>query len=279
VTEQDKKGGDLTVTALYTAQTWKWGGFEGAELFATRRGRDVFNATNLALGAARLFRWGLPSLRHSLVQRHAMIDHIVVDSECKQIVELAAGLSRRGATFSQDPGVRYVEVDLPKVVEHKRELLARSEQGRAVADRESLHMIAGDAEKIDLAELVVGDGPVLVVAEGLLMYLDGPRQRRLWSRVAELISARPGSRFAFDLVPFCEQPKPGVMGRALAGMFKRATRGSSFAFDERTRDDLVRELGECGFADVELVEPHTAPSEWQVPHLGRRTQTLVFVCG
>lgn len=277
MTSDQQKKGDLTVTALYTAQVWKWAGFDGGDLFGTRRGRDVFNATNLSLGITRVFRRGLPLLRHSLAQRHAMIDALVAESACTQVLELAAGLSRRGAALSADPELHYVEVDLPAVVAHKQELLMRSERGRAIAARDNLRMVQGDALTLELEELL-RDGPVCVIAEGLLMYLDAAAQQQLWTRLATLRANRPGSSLVFDLVPFCEQPKPGAFGRGLRWLFKRFTGGADFAFDERSRDDLVAELGDCGFADVTLFEPATAPDAWAVPFKNKHTQTLVFRC-
>ncbi len=275
--DRDKRGGDLTVTALYTSHVWKWSRFEAADLFVNWRSRDVFNATNLALGIARLFRRGLPSLRHGLAQRHSIIDNLLADSGCKQVLELAAGLSRRGAAMSRDPHLRYVEVDLPGVIERKRKLLERSQPGRVVAARSNLILVAGDVRETDFASLLE-PGPTFVIAEGLLMYLDAEQQRELWARIATLLADRPGSEFVFDLVPFCEQPEPGVIGRLLERVFKRFTRGASFAFDDRTREQLADELRECGFGSVELIEPADAPERWEVPFADERTQVLVFRC-
>ncbi len=267
--------GDLTVTALYTAETWRWGGFGEAELLASKRGRDVFNATNLALGAARLLRPRLPSLRHSLVLRHAMIDHLVARSGCRQVLELAAGLSRRGAAMTADPELRYVEVNLPAVIAEKERLLRRSEHGAEVADRPNLQRVAGDVRDVNLTSLV-DDGPLFVVAEGLLMYLPADEQRALWRRLAALLTDRPGSALAFDLVPFCEQPKPGAVGRGLGWLFGRFTRGGSFAFDQRTRANLSTDLRACGFAEVEIFDPAEI-AELAVQAAGHPTQALVWL--
>jgi len=273
----DKKSGDLTVTALYTAQVWKWAKFDGGELFGTWRGRDVFNATNLSLGIARVFRRGLPSLRHSLAQRHAMIDAVMAESGCAQVLELAAGLSRRGAATSANPDVSYVEVDLPAVVDKKQKLLKRSKRGREVADRDNLTFVRGNVFDLDLDELVV-DGPACVISEGLMMYFDQDGQKKLWTRINQLMKQHPGSVYVFDLVPFCEQPQPGVVGRTFERLFKRFTKGAAFAFDDRTREDLRDDLLACGFTEVDLLEPNTAPDHWPIPFTNRTTQTLVFRC-
>lgn len=269
--------GDLSITALYTAQAWAWANLDGAELLSDRRTRGVFDATNLVLGGARALRRDLPSLKHSLVQRHVMIDRLLAASGCAQVLELAAGLSRRGAAVSADPRIRYVEVDLPAVIADKRARLARTERGREIAARPNLILVEHDVATLDLAA-PLADGAVLVIAEGLLMYLDDAEQRALWARIAALVAARPGSAFVFDLVPFVEQPRPGRVGRALEALLKRFTGGRTFAFDGRTRDDLSAQLREAGFAAVERYEPATAPEAWQVPFQGERTQTLVWRC-
>ncbi|MFQ5737964.1 MAG: class I SAM-dependent methyltransferase [Acidobacteriota bacterium] len=272
------KPDNLSITALYTAQTWSWGGFDCAQLLETRQGRGVFNTANLALGLARLLRPGLPSLPCSLVQRHAMIDHLLAASGSSQVLELAAGLSRRGAAFSRDPAIQYVEVDLPPMVEQKRTLLARSEQGLAVLNRSNLRMIGADIASVDLDSLVKPGRSLMVIAEGLLMYLKAEEQRQLWRRVSRLIRRVPRGVFLFDLVPACELPPSGWIGRALGAAFKQATGGRSFETDKRTRQDILRELQECGFGRVATFEPQQVGEDWQLPHSQTRTQALIFQC-
>jgi len=121
--------GDLSVTALYTAGTWAWAGLAGADLLDNPDSRRVFGATNAALAMARPFFGKGPSLRHSLVQRHVMIDRVLTDEGARHVLELAAGLSRRGLTFSADARVSYVELDRAPVIARKRALLSRARPG------------------------------------------------------------------------------------------------------------------------------------------------------
>jgi hypothetical protein len=116
--EERKPGGDISVTALYTSYTWRWGGLDCAELLATPEARVVFRVTNFVLGLVRLVRWELPSLRHSLLQRHAMIDHLVQAHGARQVLELASGFSRRGASFTCDAQLLYTELnrDIGKLI-------------------------------------------------------------------------------------------------------------------------------------------------------------------
>jgi O-methyltransferase involved in polyketide biosynthesis len=270
------KAGDLSVTALYTAEAWRWGGFEGAELLANDDTKNVFNATNAALGVAGVFKRDARSLKHGLVHRHAMIDHVAREAGVHQVLEIAAGLSQRGIVFSRDPSIRYTEVDFAHVIAKKRALLERSDEGRAALARENLRLVEGDALAIDLAALVDRDAPLVVIAEGLLMYLEADAQRRLFAKVRALFGER-GGVFVFDLVPTIEQPAPGVVGGALGWMMKRFTGGKTFERDERTRGDLLRDLDAAGFLEARAVEPAEVAADWKLPHPEVETQQLVFI--
>jgi O-methyltransferase involved in polyketide biosynthesis len=273
-----KKSTDLTVTALYTSQAWVWGGFSEAELLASKEARGVFRFTNGALAFARLFMWRLKSLKHSLVHRHAMIDHLAHQAGAPQVIELASGLSRRGAAMSADPAVRYVEVDLPHVLEKKAALLQRTDRGRAVSERQNLQFEAHDVADLDLSTLVDPAIQTTVLSEGLLMYLDADAQRDLWRRIAAITSQHAKSIYLFDLVPACEQPRPGFVGRALRWLMERFTGGKSFERDERTREDIVHDLTEAGFARVEVIEPRNVAEQWGLPFPTIKTQQVLFVC-
>ncbi|MEZ4238056.1 MAG: class I SAM-dependent methyltransferase [Myxococcota bacterium] len=228
------------------------------------------SVTDLVLAVAGVLRPGAPSLRWSLAQRHALIDHLVRGAP--QVLELAAGLSRRGAAMSTDDRVRYVEVDLPPMVARKEALLARSAVGRAVLARPNLIRVGGDARDLDLAALLQ-PGPAVVVAEGLLVYLEPEAQRALWARVAAALPA--GGAIVFDLTPRPEEPPPGWLGRALGWLMGRFTGGRGFVRDARDRARILEELRAAGFAEAEALEPAAVP-EAPLPGRDRRTQVVIF---
>ncbi|WP_141732236.1 class I SAM-dependent methyltransferase [Oligoflexus tunisiensis] len=270
--------GDLTVTALYTSMTWVWGGFRNAELLLTRDAKIVFAVANVFLGVMKAFRWRLPSLRHSLVQRHALIDKAVLNANPRQVLEFAGGLSQRGIEMSADPGVHYIELDLPAMVEKKRQLLQRTGQGTEILKRRNFQLHAGDVMTTDWEQWIDPEQSVSIVAEGLLMYFSAEEQRQLWRRCAAVVQRHPQSTFIFDLLPFCEQPRPGILGRTLEFLLKRFTQGQSLIFDQRTRFDIAAELRAAGFSRVDTLEPRSVPKSWGIPYLGRRTQMLIFRC-
>lgn len=248
--------GDLSVTALYTSQVWAWGGLSHAELLATNDAKRVFDVTNAALAVARWARPDMPELRYALLHRHAIIDHLLAETS-GAVVEIAAGLSRRGAANCEARA--YTEIDLPPVIAKKRELLARSAAGRAVLDK--LALVAGDVTTIELPPADV------VIAEGFLMYLDGDQRRRLFAKIT-------APRLIFDLVPSSEEPEPGRVGKLLEAAMKRFTGGRTFERDARTREQIVDELHAAGFGDVEVVSSTT--SRWPLPHADHATTMVVF---
>jgi O-methyltransferase involved in polyketide biosynthesis len=274
--------GDLSVTALYTCGVWAWAELPGADLLDHKDARRVYGATSAALSIAAR---GAPSLKHGLVQRHLMIDRLVEESGARRVLELGAGLSPRGVALSAK-GIEVIEVDMPAVIAKKRELLERTDAGRAALAR--LTLLEGDLMTIELPDADV------VVAEGVLMYLEPDPQRALFARVNALLSsARAGvapagerSRsalaatprapgFFFDLVPPAEQPPPGAAGRALGWMMRRFTKGADFARAPRTRAEITTDLEQAGFA-VTTFDPIDAPARWALPHRKLPTQQLVW---
>lgn len=276
--ESQPPEGDLSVTALYTAETWKWGKLRGADLFSTPESRLVFRITNWALAIAKCFRWGLASLRISLLHRHLMIDRLVSDFQPDVVVEIASGLSRRGFTMSENSSLRYVEVDLPAVIARKRALIESHPNAKHASSRPNWILIAGDAREIDLFALIGNPERAVCIAEGLFMYLDQQQQHATWQRIAEALAGATAGMFVFDLVPHVEQPKPGLIGRSLESLMKRFTGGRGFEQDTRGREQVRAELLACGFDDVRLIEPRDVAEQWDLPFPRSKSQQLIFVC-
>lgn len=271
------KPGDLSVTALYTSQVWAWGGLSHSHLFASSDAKSVFDATNAGLAAARTSHCTLAPLHYSLLHRHAMIDHLLRASGYRHVIELAAGLSRRGAAATSDADMHYTELDLPHVVELKRELLQRTDEGRSVLARPGLRLVEGDAETVALEPFVRRGEPVFVIAEGLMMYLTADARRCLFAKVRRLAAITGQVRFLFDLVPTNEEPEHDVTGRVIDAAIKRFTGGRGFERDTRTRNDIVTALREAGFDDTEAVASRDIAREWNLPDSDQPTQVVLFV--
>jgi O-methyltransferase involved in polyketide biosynthesis/SAM-dependent methyltransferase len=268
----DKASGDLSPTALYTAGVWSWAKLPDASLLDSPESRRVFRVVNGALGLMRLFRPGLPSLPHSLAQRHMMIEDLLERAGTEQVLELGAGLSRRGISW---PELDYVELDLPAMIERKRELLRRTAAGRAALERPNLRLVEGDALEAELGALLDPERGAMIIAEGLCVYLEEGVRRALFARVAELLRGLPGGAFAFDLTPGAEEPPPGRVGRFLEGLMKRFTGGRAFRRDRHDRAMIESELRDAGFEHVEALEPGDFES---LPYRGQATKVVIWRC-
>jgi O-methyltransferase involved in polyketide biosynthesis len=268
--------GDLSPTAAYTCATWAWGGLPDADLYHAPEFETVFRAVNAASRLSRALDRRVEPIRESLLQRHAMLDHLVREAGAPQVLELAAGFSRRGATFSADPALVYTELDLPHVIAKKRELLYRTPRGRQVAARANLRMVAADVAVVALDHHLSAPGPATVISEGLIMYLDATLRAELWRRIARALAAAGGGSYAFDFTPWPERPGDRF-GQLLHRTMKRFTRGQGFAPDDRTRDQLVADLEAAGFDHARAIDASTVARAWSLPRAETATRQVVFV--
>jgi methyltransferase (TIGR00027 family) len=153
-----------------------------ADVLAGERGRAI------AALMPRQARSGWP-----LITRTKLIDDLLlaaIAQGCDCVVNLAAGLDTRPYRLELPASLRWIEADLPPLIEEKERLLADAQPCC------QLHRI-----KVDLADagaraealrLAVGSSThALVITEGLLVYLDDAQVRAL----AAALGARAGIRW------------------------------------------------------------------------------------
>jgi len=64
-----------------------------------------------------------PELAPQFEARHKLIDRLISQSNTGQVLELASGFSSRGLVMSKDNGINYVEMDLPSVIQEKKQIV------------------------------------------------------------------------------------------------------------------------------------------------------------
>jgi len=106
--------------------------------------------------------------------RFKIVNHILKTHFINQIIEIAAGASPRGLEMTKDSSVRYVEVDLPKVIQEKKGIIERLIAKSITSKRPNLHLEAGNA--LNLQDLLRAtrffeEKPIAVINEGFLQYL------------------------------------------------------------------------------------------------------------
>ncbi len=108
----------------------------------------------------------------SLVVRTAVMDEIIarcVREGARTVLNLAAGLDARPYRMDLPTDLRWIHVDMPDMLDYFREQMAGE------TPRCRLEFAAADLREADVRRALFADaakeGPVLVVTEGLLIYL------------------------------------------------------------------------------------------------------------
>jgi len=107
--------------------------------------------------------------------RYKLITRILKETNIKQALELAAGLSPRGIIFAKDPSFIYVETDLPKMIIEKKAIIQQLVSSSKVKSMNKLYLEKGNA--LELKELMRASShferkPIVIINEGLLRYLN-----------------------------------------------------------------------------------------------------------
>jgi len=108
-----------------------------------------------------------------MVVRTAVMDEIVmrcVREGATTVLNLAAGLDARPYRLFLPPNLRWLHVDLPEMVDYFRSQMA-GETAHCVLEFIAADLRDADARR-DVFTRAAGHGPLLVITEGLLIYLD-----------------------------------------------------------------------------------------------------------
>ena len=112
------------------------------------------------------------SMGWSIVVRTAVMDAVImrcIERGARTVLNLGAGLDTRAFRLNLSPRLRWLDVDLPAVTAYRRERL-----GKAVSTCQHAHVEADlrlAAERDGVIRDAGSNGPLLVITEGLLVYL------------------------------------------------------------------------------------------------------------
>ena len=102
------------------------------------------------------------------------------------VLHLGCGLDTRVYRINPGPSVRWFDIDLPHVIALREELYP---------EREAYRRIGSSVTDLSWLDAIAGDTPVLVIAEGLVMYLHEKDGMALFLRITEQF---PSGEIAFD---------------------------------------------------------------------------------
>jgi O-methyltransferase involved in polyketide biosynthesis len=133
--------------------------------------------------------------------RYWSIDQLLQRAGHTNILELSSGYSFRGlALCAQDNGVHYIDTDLPAVVATKRDMMTRLRLDQHPNQQfELLTLNALDESAFHSVVQKFGAGPLSIVNEGLLMYLNLDEKRRLCQTIHTVLQQRDGCWITADI--------------------------------------------------------------------------------
>jgi O-methyltransferase involved in polyketide biosynthesis len=134
--------------------------------------------------------------------RYWSIDQLMADLPIKNILEISSGFSFRGLAAVERDGVHYIDTDLPEVISVKQQFIKVLQSGQPNPNSkfELLPLNALDEKAF---EAIVGrfpdNEPILIINEGLLMYLGIAEKEKLCKTIFNILEKRGGYWITADI--------------------------------------------------------------------------------
>ncbi len=132
--------------------------------------------------------------------RYWSIDQLIEDLSITNILELSSGFSFRGLEITGRRKIHYVDTDLPEVIEIKKGFI--SELHKSVKREGNLELVPLNVLDEDQFHEIVThfpDGEIIIVNEGLLMYLDMGEKEKLCKTIHSILSEHGGCWITADI--------------------------------------------------------------------------------
>lgn len=133
--------------------------------------------------------------------RYHSIDQLLERIDHPNILELSSGFSFRGLAAVQQQAVHYIDTDLPDLIATKQRFLHDLQQQLPPAKGilEILPLNALDEQQFTAVTSRFAAGPLTIVNEGLLMYLDHEEKSTLCSLIRKTLETRGGYWITADI--------------------------------------------------------------------------------
>lgn len=133
--------------------------------------------------------------------RYKSIDYLMEDIKIKNILELSSGFSFRGLDMIKQKDIHYIDTDLPELIETKTMFLEKLEEDidKTTGKLETLPLNVLDENQFEQIVQRFPDGEVLIINEGLLVYLDKTEKEKLCSIIRRILQQRGGYWITADI--------------------------------------------------------------------------------
>ena len=159
----------------------------------------------------------------SMITRTYLIDQFItaeLQRGADMVINLAAGLDSRPYRMDLSPSLRWIEVDLPEILDYKEEIL-RNERPVCALERVHLDLSDVPARRALFAQLAQRAKRALIITEGLLIYLTPEAVGQLATDLAE-----PTTFHSW----IADLPSPGLLRMLQKRMASQLSQAAPFKF-------------------------------------------------
>ncbi len=177
------------------------------------------------------FLWVAPMIE----MRYKSIEAISQEYDSRNVVELASGVSPRGLVWSDDIYCTFLETDLPEMLVEKIKMTGKILAGKARGNLQLLSVNAVNDRDFRGIDAFFDEGPIMVLNEGLLPYLDHEEKNKVAQNILRLLKKRGGVWITPDVssndrIKELAQldPKIGQVIQTISGRTGRDLQNNSF---------------------------------------------------
>ncbi len=133
--------------------------------------------------------------------RYWSVDQLLNELSITNILELSSGFSFRGLEKTKQKGVHYIDTDLPDVINTKKEFITSLQKEGDITEGklELLPLNALDETMFNEIVNLFPEGKIVIVNEGLLMYLDTNEKEKLCRIIHKILKERGGYWITADV--------------------------------------------------------------------------------
>lgn len=130
--------------------------------------------------------------------RYFSIDHLLEDLPITNILELSSGYSFRGLEKTKQK-YHYIDTDLQEVISTKKDILLKLKSEHNLGTLELLPLNALDERQFNEVVSHFPEGEIVIVNEGLLMYLNKEEKEKLCHNIHKVLKERGGYWITSDI--------------------------------------------------------------------------------
>jgi len=133
--------------------------------------------------------------------RYWSIDQLLAQTSSTNILELSSGYSLRGLDIcNRDEKIHYIDTDLPAVIALKQGMITKLNLDKNVKGKfETIPLDTMDEIAFNKVINRFDPGPLTIVNEGLLMYLNTAEKKQLCSTIRKALKQRGGYWITADV--------------------------------------------------------------------------------